>query len=84
MQSKNSSYTSYELNFVFEDGSRYNVIDHAKYESIQKEAIMISEFLGVPLWNAHSLETYTPMNRKRDMDTDAPYDSTARGRFRDM
>jgi len=82
IRSKNSSYTSYELNFVFENGDRYNVIDHAKYEAIQKEAIVISEFLGVPLWDASNLQTYQPNNRKKNIDTDAPYDSTRR--FRDM
>ncbi len=78
-----SSYTSYELNFVFEDGSRYNVVDHAKYEAIREDAIVISEFLGVPYWDAVSQENYIPKNNKSMVDTDAPYDSTKR-RFRDM
>jgi hypothetical protein len=82
VRTKNSSYTSYELNFVFEDGNRYNVIDHARYETIQEDAKTISEFLGVPFWDATNLQTYHPANRKRNMDTDTPYDSTRR--FRDM
>lgn len=82
VRTKNSSFTSYELNFVFEDGTRYNVIDHAKYETIQEDAKTISEFLGVPFWDATNLQTYHPTNRKRNMDTDTPYDSV--GKFRDM
>ncbi len=82
VRTKNSSYTSYELNFVFEDATRYNVIDHAKYEMIQEDAKTISEFLGIPLWDATTLQTYEPKNRKKQVDTDAPYDSTRR--FRDM
>ena len=78
-----SSYTSYELNFVFEDGSRYNVIDHAKYEAVREDAAIISEFLGVPYWDAVNGQTYTPKNKKSIVDTDAPYDSTRR-RYRDM
>ncbi|WP_299682561.1 hypothetical protein [uncultured Dokdonia sp.] len=87
IRSKNSSYTSYELNFVFEDGERYNVIDHAKYESIQKEAVIIAEFLGVPLWDATNLQTYHPTHRKKSIDTDTPYDSAgydSTKRYRDM
>ncbi|GGG10912.1 hypothetical protein GCM10011344_09500 [Dokdonia pacifica] len=87
IRSKNSSYTSYELNFVFENGERYNIIDHAKYEAIEKEAITISEFLGVPLWDASTMKTYLPMNNKNSMDTDAPYDSAgydSTRRYRDM
>lgn len=87
VRSKNSSYTSYELNFVFEDGDRYNVVDHAKYEAIQKEAIIISEFLGVPLWDASTMKSYHPMYKKNTMDTDAPYDSAgydSTRRYRDM
>ncbi|WP_299208479.1 hypothetical protein [uncultured Dokdonia sp.] len=82
VRSKNSSYTSYELNFVFEDGQRYNLIDHANYKAIKEDATVISEFLGVPYWDATNLQTYVPNNRKKYVDTDAPYDSTKR--YRDM
>lgn len=82
VRSKNSSYTSYELNFVFEDGTRYNVIDHAKYEAIIEDATVLAEFLGVPYWDATNSQTYIPNHRKKYVDTDAPYDSTRR--YRDM
>ncbi len=80
VRTKNSSYTSYELNFVFEDGLRYNVVDHANYETIRKDAKTISDFLGVPYWDAVRLYAYTPVNERQDLDK--PYSST--GRFRDM
>jgi hypothetical protein len=47
-----SSYYSYELNLVLEDASRINVVDHGKLSRIQTDAQKLSEFLGVPLWDA--------------------------------
>ena len=44
-------YTSWELNLVLEDGSRRNVVDHAGYDSLAREAAELAEFLDVPLWN---------------------------------
>ncbi len=82
VRTKNSSYKSYEINLVLENGSRRNVIDHGNYEAVKKDAETISEFLGVPYWDAVSLYAYEPKNRKSVVDTDAPYDSTKR--FRDM
>lgn len=46
-----SDYTSWELNLVLEDGSRRNVVDHAGYDSLAREAAELAEFLDVPLWN---------------------------------
>lgn len=82
VRTKNSSYKSYEINLVLENGSRRNVIDHGNYEAVKKNAETISEFLGVPYWDAVSLYAYEPKNKKSVVDTDAPYDSTKR--FRDM
>jgi hypothetical protein len=48
--SKNS-YRSYELNLVLSDGSRVNVIDHGKLESIRDDAQKLSAFLGVTIWD---------------------------------
>jgi hypothetical protein len=50
--SKNSSYYSYELNLVLEDGSRLNVIDHGNLERLREDAKRLSEFLGKPVWDA--------------------------------
>jgi len=66
-----SSYTSYEINLVFEDGSRYNVVDHGHRSSIEKDAITLSNFLGVPLWNQLTSETYLP----RTTSSSSSYDS---------
>ncbi len=47
-----SSYYSYELNLVLNDGSRINVIDHGKIEKIREDAEKLSQFLGKPVWDA--------------------------------
>jgi len=52
VQSKNSSFFSYELNLVCRDASRINLVDHGHYESIRNEAETLSAFLGVPVWDA--------------------------------
>lgn len=44
-----SSYHSYELNLVLKDGSRLNVMDHGNKDSIEADASMLAEFLGVPV-----------------------------------
>src|SRR5688572_25220550 len=51
-QSKNSSYYSYELNLVLEDGNRLNVIDHGNLERLRADAEKLSAFLGKPVWDA--------------------------------
>jgi hypothetical protein len=51
-QSKNSSYYSYELNLVLEDGSRKNVIDHGNLERLRADAEKLAAFLGKPVWDA--------------------------------
>ena len=52
IRSDKSSYYSYELNLVLKDGSRMNVIDHGNALKIQEDAKILSEFLGVPVWDA--------------------------------
>lgn len=47
-----SSYYSYELNFVLQDGSRVNVVDHGDGKRIRDEAHMLSDCLGIPVWDA--------------------------------
>ena len=47
-----SSYHSYELNLVLENGSRVNVVDHGDGEQLRKDAERLAEFLNVPLWDA--------------------------------
>jgi hypothetical protein len=47
-----SSYYSYELNLVLDDGSRLNVVDHGNVERLRADARVLSEFLDKPVWDA--------------------------------
>ncbi len=47
-----TSYHSYEINLVLNDGSRINVVDHGKIEQIRKDAAKLSQFLRKPVWDA--------------------------------
>lgn len=51
-RSKNSSYHSYELNLVLDDGTRMNVIDHGDRDGMRRDAEALAAFLGTPLWDA--------------------------------
>ena len=51
---KNSSYYSYELNLVLDDGQRINIADHGNLQKLREDAKTLSEFLGKPLWDATS------------------------------
>ena len=50
--SDDSSYRSYELNLVLEDGERVNVTDHGNLRRLREDAQMLSRFLGMPIWDA--------------------------------
>lgn len=47
-----SSYTSYEINLVFKNGSRLNIMDHRKLDHIEKSARILAAYLKVPVWQA--------------------------------
>ncbi|OHB58152.1 MAG: hypothetical protein A2Y12_07765 [Planctomycetes bacterium GWF2_42_9] len=47
--SKDSSYVSYEINLVLDDGKRINVVDHGKLTRIRSDAEKLSAFLGKPV-----------------------------------
>jgi hypothetical protein len=47
-----SSYWSYELNLVLQDGRRLNVIDHGSIKVIRTDAAAVTDFLQIPLWDA--------------------------------
>jgi len=54
---KNGGYTSWEINIIHKDNTRYNVIDHGDKTSIDYDAKIISEFLSIPiLANEQSVE----------------------------
>jgi hypothetical protein len=46
-----SSYYSYELNLVFKDGSRANVIDHGNLDRIREDTRKINQFINRPIWD---------------------------------
>lgn len=52
VRSDKSSYYSYELNLVLEDGKRLNVVDHGNQTKLREDAKTLSEFLGKPVWDA--------------------------------
>jgi hypothetical protein len=52
ISSAKSSYYSYEINLVIEEGKRVNVVDHGNLEQIRKDAGTLSRFLGCPVWDA--------------------------------
>jgi len=56
VRSDKGSYKSFELNLVLNDSSRRNVVDHGNLKSIIDDAHILSDFLGVPIWHAKSLE----------------------------
>ena len=45
------SFYSYELNLVLQSGERINVMDHGVKSLIEQDAIVLSRFLKVPVWN---------------------------------
>lgn len=45
-----SAYTSYEINLVFKDGARINVMDHGDLADVEESAKQLGRFLGVPIW----------------------------------
>ena len=47
----NSCY-SYELNLVFTDGKRVNVVDHGNHALIGEDARSLADFLAIPVWDA--------------------------------
>jgi hypothetical protein len=49
-------YYSYELNLVLKDARRINVMDHGNVKKLRKEARVLSEFLGKPIWDSVDLQ----------------------------
>ena len=49
-----NSYNSYELNLVFSDGERANVMDHGNADSLEKDADRLGDFLAIPIWRPSS------------------------------
>jgi hypothetical protein len=47
-----STFTSYELNLVFADAERLNVLDHGKADAVLEAAQQLASALHVPIWQA--------------------------------
>jgi len=52
--SKNSSYFSYELNLVLENGTRLNIFDHGNRRLARADARELGRILDCPVWDAIS------------------------------
>ena len=50
-RSKGGYFISYELNLVFKNCSRINIVDHGSLGAIRQDSRMLSEFLRVPVWD---------------------------------
>ena len=49
---KTPSFSSYELNIILKDGKRINIIDHGNLNALRNDAITLSNFLNIPIWDA--------------------------------
>ncbi len=52
IRSDNGSYRSYELNLVFRNGERANVMDHGESLDVDASAKLLASYLKVPVWKA--------------------------------
>ena len=50
--SARTRYSVYEMNMVFKDGSRQNIVRYPYLARIRKDARTLGSFLQVPLWDA--------------------------------
>lgn len=51
-QGRSSTYQSYELNLIKQNGERIHVVDHGNKKHLIDDANKLGHFLGVPVWNA--------------------------------
>ena len=47
-----SSYYSYELNLIFSDANRINIVDHGALRKLREDAALLAEYLAIPVWDA--------------------------------
>jgi hypothetical protein len=50
--SESKKQYSYEMNLVFEDGERINIMDHGSGKDVDASAIKLGEILDIPIWKA--------------------------------
>ena len=44
-------YYSYEINLIRIDGARLNVVDHGSLRLIRKDADLLCQYFGIPVWD---------------------------------
>lgn len=64
--SKGSTWFSYELNIVCQDGSRKNVVDHGGAAAVREDAAFLAEKLGVPVLNCTEDNSAKEIRRKKN------------------
>ena len=47
-----SSYYSYELNIIFSNADRINIVDHGARRKLREDAALLAEYLAIPVWDA--------------------------------
>ena len=47
-----SNYYSYEMNLIYSDGNRINIVDHSALRKLREDAALLAEYLFIPVWDA--------------------------------
>ena len=57
-----TSYYSYEMNLVLNNGERFNVTDHGSFRAIRHDAEKLASYLSIPVWDLidHDVQTVSP------------------------
>lgn len=55
----NLSAQDYEVNVVFHNGGRVNIISHQNYRSLKKDTAALAAFLDVPVWDTPPVTSHT-------------------------
>lgn len=51
-RNSHGTYKSYEINLVLRNKERVNILDHGDKKSVLSDALIISNIIWVPIWNA--------------------------------
>ena len=52
--------TSYQMNLVLSSTQRVNITSHSNYEDLRDDAVVLSDFLSIPLWDIVALGEESP------------------------
>ena len=56
IRGENTNLDCFELNFVFNNLKRYNLLNHCDEKSIRQQSQQLADFLEVPLWSMLDIE----------------------------